>query len=69
MPTRRPSPTHRVMDSDSYVIEIKGPKGVRLVEIPASQARLFSPEHDGDEYQAALFLACCDLYFKGLQES
>lgn len=55
--------------SDTFVVEVKGPKGVRQVEIPAGQARLFAPEHDGDEYRAALYLAQLDLYFHALKDS
>lgn len=46
---------------DSYVVEVKGPNGVKLVELPGAQVRFFSREH-GSDYAAALFLASCDLY-------
>lgn len=55
--------------SDTFVVEVKGPKGVRLVEIPAGQARMFAREFDGDEYRAALYLAHMDLYFHTLKET
>jgi len=51
---------------DTYVIEVRGPRGVKIVSVPAEQARFFSREHDGDEYRAALYLAQMDLYYQEL---
>ena len=57
----------RAVDSDTFVVEVKGPAGVKQVEIPAGQVRIFTPEH-GSEYLAALFLATCDLHYQLLTE-
>ena len=54
-------------DSDTYVVEVHGPNGVKQVELPANQVLLFSKEH-GSDYAAALFLASCDLYHQSLTE-
>lgn len=56
-------------DSDTFVVEVRGPKGVKLVSVPAAQARFFSREHDGDEYRTALYLAQMDLYYHSLKDS
>jgi hypothetical protein len=46
---------------DIYVVEVKGPNGVKIISLPGEQVRFFSREH-GSDYAAALFLATCDLY-------
>lgn len=48
---------------DSYVVEVKGPNGVKQIELPGDQVRFFSREH-GSDYAAALFLASCDLAYQ-----
>jgi len=54
------------MTTDTWVVEVKGPHGVKQVEIPDSQVQLMNPDaHDGrGEYATAAWLAYTDLWMK-----
>jgi len=52
------------MDTDNWVVEIKGPQGVKLVEVPAGQVRIMQAEHNDDPYQTAAYLAYADLWMQ-----
>lgn len=48
--------------TNGYVVEVKGPKGVKIVHLPKEQVEFFEHGPSRDPYVAAAWLAYCDLW-------